>query len=156
MAGLMNSCSKRMSCGYTERMAEQWANASAKRVDAARAFRQHVAEHPEVRHRIPESVIVVLAEDSVSTVFGYLGNHHPSGATLACINEGVISVISVQTRHSDEPQMSKLTVAPNSEIGMLFHLLSYKPDQPFEIAIKFPDYDNLLQAERLAKATLAG
>ncbi|WP_419924916.1 hypothetical protein [Candidatus Poriferisocius sp.] len=51
--------------------------------------------------------------------------------------------------------MSKVTVAPESETGMLFYVLGYKPDEPFEIAIESPDHDDLLQAERLAETSLA-
>ena len=99
---------------------------------------------------------MVLAEDHIGAVFDYLDKHHPSGASLACVNEGHISVISVQMRKAAEPHISKLTVAPESEVGMLFYVLGYEPAQPFEIAIESPDYDNLLQAERLAETSLAG
>ena len=48
-----------------------------------------------------------------------------------------------------------MTVAPESEIGMLFYVLGYKPEEPFEITIESPGYDNLLQAERLAETSLS-
>lgn len=38
--------------------------------------------------------------------------------------------------------MSKLTVAPESDIGMLFHVLGYMPAEPFEITIESPDYSD--------------
>ena len=154
MAGPVNSCPERNRYGYTEHMAEEWDKASAKRVDAARAFRRHVAEHPEIRDRIPENVIVVLPEDHIGAVFDYLDKHYPGKVSLACINESQVRVISVQMRKAAEPHMSKLTVAPESEIGMLFYVLGYKPDQPFEIAIESPDFDDLLQAERLTETSL--
>lgn len=98
-------------------------------------------------------MIVVLPEDHIGAVFDYLDKHYPGKASLACINESQVRVISVQMRKAAGPHMSKLTVAPDSEIVMLFYVLGYKSNQPFEIAIESPDYDDLLQAERLAETS---
>lgn len=44
----------------------------------------------------PPIVTVVLPEYRIGAVFDYLDKHYPGRASLACINEAQVSVISVQ------------------------------------------------------------
>ena len=120
--------------------------ASARRLEAARALLTLRAGSRDIRNWLPDKLTVVLDEDPVGATFEYMDLHHPEGGYLVRVeDESRIEVVEVRRckapQRAEDHGAEEVPVHPDAEIGMLFDYLRSFPGKRLRCIAEQSSYE---------------